>query len=196
MQTVTARQCAAHWGISESRARRILAPLTPAGRDTETGAMLYDQEQAEAAHRNRPGRGTRNDRTVTPLTDAQFEQLVTDDSIPASHRALWALLRDGHARVGDVLALRVSDVDLDERTARIEAPKREADPRAVPISERTVSLLHEVMVDRESGPLITGTHGRALGRESAARFARLAGASIHAFRPRPHDAIAKRHDDA
>jgi len=59
--TVTALQCAAKWGISPARARHILAPLTPQGRDTATGAMLYDQDEAEAARAAMPGQGRRTD---------------------------------------------------------------------------------------------------------------------------------------
>lgn len=187
MPNVTARQCAANWGISEAAARRILAPLAPIGRDTDTGAMLYNQAEADVAHSSRPGRGTRNDRVVSPMTDAQFEQLVNDDSIPAEHRALWALLRDGGARINDALSLDVRDVDLDQNTVRIDYPKLESDPRSVPLSDRAAELLRQIKGDREAGPLITGTRGRPLGRETAARFARQAGAaSIHAFRPEPH----------
>lgn len=61
MTTVTARQCADQWGVSPARARRILAPLTPAGRDLATGAMLYDQRAADAARNAMPGQGARTD---------------------------------------------------------------------------------------------------------------------------------------
>ncbi|MFE9064961.1 tyrosine-type recombinase/integrase [Streptomyces violaceusniger] len=187
MSNVTARQCAARWGIGDAAARRILAPLKPIARDTETGAMLYDQAEADAAHNSRPGRGTRNDKTASPMPDEQFEQLVNDDSIPAEHRALWTLLRDGHARIVDALSLDVRDVDLDRREARISYPKKEHEPRSIPLTERTTDLLRQIKGDREDGPLITGAHDRPLSRETAARFARQAGAdSIHAFRPRPH----------
>lgn len=185
METVTARQCATRWGISESRARRILAPLTPVGRETATGAMVYDQEQANAAHADRPGRGTRTDRTAAVLPDERIERLLADDSLPAEHRALWSLLRDGHARIADALSLDVRDVNLDRRTARIEYPKLDSDPHLVPLSGRTVNLLRQVTEGRDAGPLITGGRGRPLGRETAARFAQTVGASLHAFRPAP-----------
>ncbi|MEU7435673.1 hypothetical protein AB0B07_33270 [Streptomyces sioyaensis] len=64
MNTVTARQCADSWGISPARARRILAPLTPVDRDMATGAMLYDQEAADAARAAMPGQGHRSDLTA------------------------------------------------------------------------------------------------------------------------------------
>lgn len=187
METATARQCATRWSVSEATARKILAPLTPVGRDTETGAMLYDRAQADAAHVNRPGRGTRSDRAIAVLPEEDFERLASDQDIPVAHRALWALLRDGHARVSDALALKVDDIDFDRRSAPLDRPKLDSDPRAIPLSERTIELLRQAKGDREDGPLITGTHGRPLGRETASRFARQAGAaSIHAFRPRPH----------
>lgn len=194
MSTITAREAANRWGISDAAARRILAPLTPVGRDTDTGAMLYDQQQADAAHANRPGRGARSDRTATALPDEQVEQLITDDSLPVAHRALWSLLRDSHARITDALSLDVRDVDLDQRTARIEHPKRDTRPRSVPLSERTIALLRQVKGDRDAGPLITGAHGRPLGRETAARFARTVGASLHSFRPTPGTTQVKARD--
>ena len=61
MSAVTARQCAEKWGISPARARRILAPVTPVGRDVATGAMLYDPSEARAAREAMPGQGTRTD---------------------------------------------------------------------------------------------------------------------------------------
>lgn len=61
MTTVTARQCAEAWGVSYARARRILAPLAPVGRDLATGAMLYDPTVAEAARAAMPGQGSRTD---------------------------------------------------------------------------------------------------------------------------------------
>ncbi|MFC4610461.1 hypothetical protein ACFO9E_22035 [Streptomyces maoxianensis] len=47
MRRVTAQQCATTWGVSPSYARRLLAPLQAVGRDLETGALLYDQTQAD-----------------------------------------------------------------------------------------------------------------------------------------------------
>jgi len=65
VNTVTARECAEQWGISPARARRILAPLAPVGRDLATAAMLYDPEQAQAARDAMPGQGARTDRKLT-----------------------------------------------------------------------------------------------------------------------------------
>lgn len=61
MTPVTARQCAEKWGITPARARRILAPLEPVGRDLKTAAMLYDADHAQAARDAMPGQGHRTD---------------------------------------------------------------------------------------------------------------------------------------
>lgn len=71
MSTVTARECATRWGISTARARRILAPLEPLGRDIATGAMLYDPNAAQAARDAMPGQGARTDRKATHRTTEQ-----------------------------------------------------------------------------------------------------------------------------
>ncbi|MEV5619360.1 tyrosine-type recombinase/integrase [Streptomyces bacillaris] len=187
MPNITARQAAAHWGISDSLARRILAPLNPVGRDLETGAKLYDQAAADDAYNSRPGRGSRNDLKADVMPDEQVDRLLSDGSIPAEHRALWSLLRDGHARIGDALSMDVRDVDLDEGVAHVSHPKLETDPRRIPISDRTARLAREAAAGRGAGPLIAGDGGRPVSREAAARFARIAAnASIHSFRPRPH----------
>lgn len=61
MSTVTARECAASWNVSPARARRILAPVAPTGRDMATGAMLYDREEVDAVRAAMPGQGRRTD---------------------------------------------------------------------------------------------------------------------------------------
>ncbi|MFE7485435.1 tyrosine-type recombinase/integrase [Streptomyces sp. NPDC057552] len=189
MPTITARQAAARWGVREATARRILAPLEAIGRDLETGAKLYDQDAADAARTSQPGRGARADLTATTLPDEQVDRLLADDTIPVAHRALWSFLRDGHARIGDVLSMDVRDVDPDEGVAQLDHPKLETDPRRIPISDRTAKLVREAAADRDAGPLIAGDRERPVTREAAARFARTAaGASIHSFRPKPHTA--------
>ncbi|MFD3740444.1 tyrosine-type recombinase/integrase [Streptomyces sp. NPDC058629] len=188
MPNITARQAAARWGLREATARRILAPLEAAGRDIETGAKLYDQGAADAARNSRPGRGTRNDLKAEALSADQVDRLLADDSIPVAHRALWSLLRDGHARIGDVLSMDVRDVDAARSVAHLSHPKLDTDPRQIPLSDRTAKLVREATAGRDAGPLIAGNHERPVTREAAARFARTAaGASVHSFRPNPHD---------
>ncbi len=193
MPNITARQAAARWSVSDSLARRILANVNAVDRDLETGAKLYNQDAADAAYNSRPGRGTRNDLTADVMPDEQVDRLLADDSIPAEHRALWSLLRDGHARIGDVLSMDVRDVDPHGGVARLDHPKLETDPRLVPISDRTAKLVREAAAGRDSGPLIAGDRERPVTREAAARFARAAAnASIHSFRPQPKPVKATR----
>ncbi|WP_102925148.1 tyrosine-type recombinase/integrase [Streptomyces noursei] len=150
----------------------------------ETSAMLYDANEAEDARSSYPGRGTRNDRTVSLMPADQYERLLNNEDIPTEHRAVWALLRDRHTRVTEALSLNVRDVDLGQGTARFDHPKLSTDPKVVPISDRAVELLRQAKGDREAGPLITGARGRPLSHETVSRVARQAGAtSIHAFRP-------------
>lgn len=183
MPNITARQAAARWGLRDATARRILANVDAASRDVDTGAKLYDEDAADAAYNSRPGRGTRNDLTAEVMPAEQVDRLLADDSIPVAHRALWALLRDGHARVGDILSMDVRDVDPDRGVAQLDHPKLETDPRLVPISDRTAKLVREAAADRDAGPLIAGDRERPVTREAAARFARAAtNASIHSFR--------------
>ncbi|MGW9299559.1 tyrosine-type recombinase/integrase [Streptomyces cyaneofuscatus] len=187
MPNITARQAAARWGLREATARRILADTDAIGRDIKTGAKLYDQDAADAAYNSRPGRGTRVDLTADVMPAEQVDRLLANDSIPAEHRALWSLLRDGHARIGDALSMDVRDVDPDEGVAQLDHPKLETDPRRIPISDRTAQLIREAAAGRDAGPLIADDRGRPVSREAAARFARAAAsASIHSFRPKPH----------
>ncbi|MDP9953192.1 MULTISPECIES: tyrosine-type recombinase/integrase [Streptomyces] len=186
MPNITARQAAARWGVSDSLARRVLADVDAIDRDLETGAKVYDQDAADAAYNSRPGRGTRTDLTSDVMPAEQVDQLLADDTIPVAHRALWSLLRDGHARIADVLSMDVRDVDPDEGVAQLDHPKLETDPRRIPISDRTAKLVREATAGRDAGPLIAGDRERPVTREAAARFARAAGASIHSFRPKPH----------
>lgn len=142
---------------------------------------------ADAARNSQPGRGTRNDLKADVMPAEQVDRLLADDSIPAGHRALWSLLRDGHARIGDVLSMDIRDISLDERAAQVGYPKLDTDPRRIPISDRTAQLARAATAGREAGPLIADGRGRPVSREAAARFARAAaGASIHSFRPAPH----------
>ncbi|WP_411096010.1 tyrosine-type recombinase/integrase [Streptomyces sp. 020-2-3H-GM] len=187
MPNITARQAAARWGVSDSLARRVLADVDAIDRDLETGAKLYEQDAADAAYNSRPGRGTRTDLTADVMPAEQVDQLLADDAIPVAHRALWSLLRDGHARIGDVLSMDVRDVNLDEGVAHVSRPKLETDPRRIPISDRTARLAREAAAGRGAGPLIAGDDGRPVSREAVARFARIAAnTNIHSFRPKPH----------
>ncbi|MBD9700679.1 site-specific integrase [Streptomyces sp. ID01-12c] len=118
--------------------------------------------------------------TVMTLTHERAAELLNDTTIPAAHRALWALLWDGEIRLEEALMLDVRDFNLDERVARLEFRVKPG-PDTVPISERAADLLREAFGGETAGPAIH-VFGRPLSVSAAARRARAAGVSIHAFR--------------
>ncbi|MEV3853016.1 site-specific integrase [Streptomyces sp. NPDC050095] len=187
MDLTTARECAERWGLNPASVRRVLAPLDPIDRDPVTGAMRYDRAAADAARDERPGRGYRADLAAETLAPEDFLRLTSDETIPAEHRALWALLWEGGLRIGDALALDVRDVDPDEHKVNVDYPKSDKDERTIPLSDQTAALARAAMGDRTEGPLFVNRKGAALSRESAARFANLAAPGIHAFRVGGHE---------
>ncbi|MGW1123899.1 site-specific integrase [Streptomyces sp. NPDC002526] len=183
MDLTTARECAERWGLSPAAVRRVLAPLAPVDRDPVSGAMRYERAAADAARAERPGRGHRADLAAEIVAPADFLRLTNDETIPAEHRALWALLWEGGVRVQDALSLDVRDVDLDEHKVTVDYPRRDRDERMIPLSDQSADLARAAMGDRIDGPLLVNQHrGTALSREAAARFARSAAPSLHAFR--------------
>ncbi|MFJ9031435.1 tyrosine-type recombinase/integrase [Streptomyces sp. NPDC102274] len=137
MDLTTARECAERWGLNPATVRRVLAPLDPVDRDPVTDAMRYDRAAADAARDERPGRGYRADLAAEIVAPEDFLRLTNDDTIPAEHRALWALLWEGGLRTGDAIALDVRDVDLDEHKVSVDYPKSERDERTIPLRDQT-----------------------------------------------------------
>ncbi|MFI1201590.1 tyrosine-type recombinase/integrase [Streptomyces sp. NPDC020883] len=183
-ELTTVQDCAARWQVSESYARRILAPVDPVDRDPVTGAMRYRLDEAEAARTRQPGRGRRLDLATAPMSRDDARRLTEDESLPATHRALWALMQSG-MRVSDALSLDVRDVHPGEKTAVVEASAKE--PKTFPLSDSALKLLRQAAGGRSAGPLLADERGRPVSRYSAAKFAQAAaGVSIHAFKSRPH----------
>ncbi|MFI6854445.1 tyrosine-type recombinase/integrase [Streptomyces sp. NPDC050416] len=116
------------------------------------------------------------------INEEDYRHLIADESIPLLHRALWALLREGELRLGDLLSLDVRDVDLAARTAPVDFPKREREPRTVPFSEQAAGMLRELIGDRDAGPLFVSPAGSPLSKDDAVSVAQRAGVSIHGFR--------------
>ncbi|MGW1949991.1 hypothetical protein ACWCRC_37510 [Streptomyces sp. NPDC001940] len=118
--------------------------------------------------------------TASTLTSEQCDAMLADATIPAAHRALWALLWDGEIRLAEALMLDVRDIDLDTRTAHMDFRVKPG-PDTVSISERGVSLLREAFAGETAGPAIH-RFGRPLSVRAASVTARSHGVSIHAFR--------------
>ncbi|MEU6460365.1 tyrosine-type recombinase/integrase [Streptomyces sp. NPDC046976] len=183
-ELTTARECAALWGVSYDTARRILAPVEHVDRDPETGAMRYDRADAEAARASQPGRGRRVDLHGPFMSGEDAQRLTADESIPAVHRALWALVQSGMG-VSEALRLDLRDVDLQAGEVVVKSTRKR--PRTVPLSEHAAELARQAMADRSEGPLFVNEEGRPVTRYSAGKFAQaVAGAPIHAFKTRPH----------
>jgi integrase len=118
--------------------------------------------------------------TAATITEERLAELLTDPTIPAAHRALWALLWDGEIRLSEALSLDVRDIDLDARTAQIDYRAKPA-PDSAPISERAAELVREAIGDETAGPAIH-RFGRPISVRGASVIARTHGVSIHAFR--------------
>lgn len=139
----------------------------------------------------------------------QIRQLLDDTRVPIRERALWALLYESAARVHEVLALNVEDVDLVNHRARVVRKGGAAD--IVVWQRQGAMLLSRYLKGRRRGPLfvteraaradlgLTATdldeHGRArLSYDQAeAVFKRWAGgATLHQLRHSSlsHDAEA------
>jgi integrase len=118
--------------------------------------------------------------TAFTVTEERLGALLADASIPAPHRALWALLWEGEIRLDEALMLDIRDFDLDRRTARLEFRVKPG-PHAVPVGERTAMLLREAFAGEAEGPAIQ-MFGRPVSQRGVALQARRHGVSIHAFR--------------
>lgn len=118
--------------------------------------------------------------TASAITEERLAELLANQHIPAAHRALWALLRDGEIRLEEALMLDVRDFDMETRTASLEY-RTKPGPAIAPISERTATLLREAFAGASEGPAIH-LFGRPLSVRAASAIARAHGVSIHAFR--------------
>ncbi|UED86178.1 hypothetical protein [Streptomyces profundus] len=113
--------------------------------------------------------------TITP---ERLDTLLTDESIPLAHRALWRLLWESDIRILDLLSLTVAEVDPDSRQIVRPGPGF-----PVALSERATGLLTPLLDGRSGGPLfLAGQQRRALSWEEAVRTAKSHGHAIHAFR--------------
>jgi len=115
------------------------------------------------------------------ISDEDAERMIAA-AARADDRALLIMLRDTGARVGTLLALDVSDVDLGRKRAVV----RQKGGRLVMLylSERAVDALRVHLGDRRSGPVFGG--GMGWVRSALRRCARAAGVTgrhnAHAWR--------------
>ena len=101
---------------------------------------------------------------VIPLTGGQVQALL--DALPPAYRVVGLLGAGCGLRVGEVLGLAVSDVDLDEQVLHVSC-QLQAEPGGKPqrvapksaASVRTVPLPEPVEVDRADELLVLGARG-------------------------------------
>jgi site-specific recombinase XerD len=122
------------------------------------------------------------------LTVDQVRGMLDDTRTPIRERALWALLYESAARVHEVLALDVEDVDLQNHRARVV---RKGGASDVIIWQRQgAMLLSRYLKGRKRGPLFTTERAarRDLGlfrwaARRAIRMSRSATSRTSAYRP-------------
>ncbi|MGW5633969.1 hypothetical protein [Streptomyces sp. NPDC003832] len=118
--------------------------------------------------------------TALTVSEERLNELLTNQYIPAAHRALWALLWDGDVRLSEALMLDVRDFNLEDLCVSLEYRVKPGD-NVAPVSERTAGLLREAFAGQTAGPAIH-RFGRPLSVRAASVIARTHGVSVHAFR--------------
>lgn len=87
------------------------------------------------------------------LTREQVRQLLDDPKVPIRERALWNVLYESAARVHEVLALNVEDVDFPNHRARVVRKGGAAD--VIIWQRQGAMLLSRYLKGRTRGPLFT-----------------------------------------
>lgn len=99
-----------------------------------------------------PPRDVPEDRTRA-LTRERVRQLLDDPKVPTRERALWNLLYESAARVHEVLALDVPDVDAANHRARVVRKGSAVD--TIVWQRQGAMLLSRYLKGRKRGPLFT-----------------------------------------
>jgi integrase len=145
--------------------------------------------------------------TTRALPRARVEQILTAPA-PLRDKTLWRLLYESAARVGEVLALDVTDLDLANRRARVVGKGGQVE--WITWSTGTATLLPRLLRGRRSGPVFTtrrpsrvtpavldrapdGTPTSSQSyRRAAALFQQTTGATLHQLR---HSALTHMAED-
>jgi integrase/recombinase XerC/integrase/recombinase XerD len=90
--------------------------------------------------------------TTRALPRARVEELLSA-AAPLRDKTLWRLLYESAARVGEVLALDVEDLDLPNRRARVTGKGGQVE--WITWSTGTATLLPRLLKGRRSGPVFT-----------------------------------------
>jgi integrase len=90
--------------------------------------------------------------TTRALSRGDVERILQAPA-PLRERTLWRLLYESAARVGEVLALDVTDLDLANRRARVVGKRGQVE--WITWSTGTATLLPRLLKGRRSGPVFT-----------------------------------------
>jgi integrase len=150
-------------GLSASSVRNVLNPLQViCRRAIHAGAISVDPTAGLMLPKSRGKR----DRIVSP----EYAQLLIE-ALPEEDRALWATAFYAGLRIGEIRALRWSDVDLSGSLLHVrrgwdeyngsQDPKSEAGARKVPIAEplRRELAAHGLRTGRTGDDLVFGRIG-------------------------------------
>lgn len=116
------------------------------------------------------------------LSPQRFRSLVMDEEIPLAHRALWAGLWDGEARVRDWLNVMVEGVDLDDGRVRVLEPVRSDTPEWVRLDRWSGWLVRRLVEGRRSGPLLAVGSIQVTERSAHFMASSRAGVDLYEFR--------------
>ncbi|MEV6521266.1 DUF6596 domain-containing protein [Longispora sp. NPDC051575] len=131
-----ARACATAWGSAAAKTwNRHRSTVRSFGAWAGTDALADDLERRAE---NRP--------PTPPADPDRLATLWTRPGVALRERTLWLLLHESAAPVTAVLALDVTDLDLDDRRARVAG-------RWITWRSGTARLLPELLAGRTRGPL-------------------------------------------
>ncbi|MCA1697471.1 MAG: tyrosine-type recombinase/integrase, partial [Actinobacteria bacterium] len=97
---------------------------------------------------------------------AQLERLWRRDDVAVREKALWRLLYESAARAQEVLSLDVSDLDLENRRARVRS--KGGDIEWLHLQTGSARLLPRLVAGRARGPLFLADRRPAPARAPAA----------------------------
>lgn len=104
-------------------------------------------------------------------------------------RLIIQMLYETGARVGELVALDVEDIDLENEEIAIQRAKRHPEGRRVPLVDASTTLmLRDYMDERRSGPVFLSTRGTRISRRQVERIVSRYGAAagIDPSKRHPH----------
>jgi integrase len=133
------------WGLAPATWNRHVATLRSFSRFCCRHGWLPEAIADGLERRREPA-----DRTKA-IPYARLERLWRRDDVAVREKALWRLLYETAARAGEVLALNVEDLDLENKRARVRA--KGGDVEWLHLQAGSTRLLPRLIAGRSRGPL-------------------------------------------